>query len=62
MWTLIGVTLVVAFGVGCTQRRGDKVPSSALPKLHDVASIAEFQARFDADSALPRLVLLLSPT
>ena len=30
--------------------------------IRDLGSLAAFQAHFDADSAHPRLVLLLSPT
>jgi hypothetical protein len=40
---------------------GSASPPKA-PKLADVASIESFKARFNADAATVRLVLLLSPT
>ena len=58
------VVLLVVAASACS--RGDTNRSSHESHdragLQDLASVEAFRARFDSDSAQPRLVLLLSPT
>jgi hypothetical protein len=64
-----GLLACLFLGAGllaCNRPSRDRAPASdddpGRSALRDLASVAAFQAHFDADSAHPRLVLLLSPT
>ena len=57
----------VAFALlaGATPPRSllvDAVAQSASPKLVDLKDVSDLRARFNADSAFTRIVLLVSPT
>jgi hypothetical protein len=57
---------IVVLAMACDRPSNDRpqAPEThpASSALEDLGSVDAFRARFDADSAHPRLVLLLSPT
>jgi hypothetical protein len=57
---LLALAMLAASMLACDRPGLESSPQAAV--LHDFGSVEAFQARFDADSAHPRLVLLLSPT
>jgi hypothetical protein len=56
MWRALGVLLIASIG-SCG--RTASLPASAL---HDVGSLDQFRAAFNAEVNRPRLVVVLSPT
>ena len=64
----ISVAWIVLLVAGCGPERvergsgGEEREDLADEALRDFRSLDSFRSRFDADSAHPRLVLLLSPT
>jgi len=57
IWRTLGV-LLIAFAIASCGG-APALPSSAL---HDVGSLDQFRAAFNADVNRPRLVVVLSPT
>jgi hypothetical protein len=53
----LGVLLIAAAIASCG--RSPSLPASAL---HDVGSLDQFRAAFNADVNRPRLIIVLSPT
>lgn len=61
----LAVALFALTAFGCSRgdaERGSTSEAAHGAALRDLTSVETFRARFDADSAQPRLVLLLSPT
>lgn len=59
---LTAALLLLAAGFGCGAPDSKEGRVEPVPGLTELGSVSDFQARFKADSALPRLVLLLSLT
>ena len=53
---------VLAVMVSALAACGQPTQSQTEPTLNDLQSIEEFQALFDTDVGVPRLVLIVSPT
>ncbi len=56
------VAILLGAGFGCGPPESGDRGAPSISELNELGSVGDFQARFDADSALPRLVLLLSPS
>jgi hypothetical protein len=59
---LLAGALAASFAGCAVRERPSATPRFRADAVHDLATLADLAARFDADRAHPRLVLLLSPT
>ena len=57
MWRALGVLLIASAIASC-----GRTPSLPASALHDIRSLDQFRAAFNADVSRPRLVVVLSPT
>jgi len=57
IWRALGVLLIASAIASC-----GRTPSLPASALHDVGSLDQFRAAFNADVNRPRLVVVLSPT